>query len=323
MITGGAGFIGSHLVDALVSRGAEVVILDNLSSGKIDNISHHQGNPNVKFIKGDLLNPQDIEPAVNDCEIVFHLAANPDVRTGSSNPQSHFNQNVMATYNLLEVLRKKNNVKVLAFTSSSTVYGEAPTPTPEDYGELKPISVYGATKLACEALISAYAHSYGFRAIIYRLANIIGSRSTHGVIVDFIKKLSENPSELEILGDGTQKKSYLHVSDCIDAMLLAIEKTSNQVDIFNIGSEDQINVMTIARLVVEEMGLKNVKFKLTGGVHGGRGWIGDVKNMLLDISKLKGLGWKPRFNSLEAVRRTIREILKGGAAKIRNRPESY
>jgi len=227
LVTGGAGFIGSHLVDALVSRGAEVTILDNLSSGKIDNISHHQGNPNVKFIKGDLLNPQDIEPAVKDCEIIFHLAANPDVRAGSSDLQNHFNQNVMATYNLLEVLRKKSNVEVLAFTSSSTVYGEALTPTPEDYGELKPISVYGATKLACEALISAYAHSYGFRAVIYRLANIVGSRSTHGVIFDFIKKLSENPSQLEILGDGTQKKSYLHVSDCIDAMLLAIEKTCN------------------------------------------------------------------------------------------------
>ena len=309
LVTGGAGFIGSHLVDALVSRGAEVTILDNLSSGKIDNISHHQGNPNVKFIKGDLLNPQDIELAVNDCEIVFHLAANPDVRAGSSDPQSHFNQNVVATYNLLEVLRRKSEVRVLAFTSSSTVYGEAPTPTPEDYGELKPISVYGATKLACEALISAYAHSYGFRAIIYRLANIIGSRSTHGVIFDFIKKLSENPSELEILGDGTQKKSYLHVSDCIDAMLLAIEKTSSQVDIFNIGSEDQIDVMTIARFVVEEMGLKNVKFKLTGGIDGGRGWVGDVKHMLLDISKIKRLGWKPRYNSAEAIRRAVKEVL--------------
>ena len=156
--------------------------------------------------------------------------------------------------------------------------------------------------------------------MIYRLANIVGSRSTHGVIFDFFKKLSESPSELEILTDGTQKKSYLHVSDCIDAMLLAIEKTSNQVDIFNIGSEDQVDVMTIASLMVEERGLKNVKFKLTGGIDGGRGWIGDVKNMLLDVSKLKGLGWKPRFNSLEAVRRTIREILEEDVAKIRNRP---
>ena len=309
LVTGGAGFIGSHLVDALVSRGAEVTILDNLSSGKIDNISHHLRKSTVKFIKGDLLNPQDIELAVNDCEIIFHLAANPDVREGSSNPQSHFNQNVVATYNLLEVLRRKSEVRVLAFTSSSTVYGEAPTPTPEDCGELKPISVYGATKLACEALISAYAHSYGFRAVIYRLANIIGSRSTHGVIVDFIKKLSKNPSELEILGDGTQKKSYLHVSDCIDAMLLAIEKISNEVEIFNIGSEDQVDVLTIAKIVVGEMGLKDVKFRLTGGVDGGRGWVGDVKNMLLDVSRLKKLGWKPRYNSAEAVRQVVKEIL--------------
>jgi len=309
LVTGGAGFIGSHLVDALVSRGIEVRILDNLSSGRIENISHHLRGSKVRFFKGDLLNPEDIESVIKDCEVVFHLAANPDVRRGSDEPQTHFNQNIVATYNLLEALRKKGCADVLVFTSSSTVYGEAPIPTPEDYGGLEPISVYGASKLACEAMISAYAHSYGFKAVIFRLANIIGSRMTHGVVIDFIRKLRQNPHELEILGDGTQRKSYLHVSDCINAMLLGMEHANNRVEVFNVGSEDQVDVLTIARIVVEEMGLNNVRFKLTGGVDGGRGWIGDVKNMLLDISKLKKLGWRPRYNSAEAVRRTVREVI--------------
>ena len=174
---------------------------------------------------------------------------------------------------------------------------------------LRPISVYGASKLACEALISAYAHSYGFDAHIYRLANIVGPRSRHGVIVDFVKKLSENPKELEILGDGTQNKSYLYVDDCVKTLLLSLERPFRRFEIFNVGSEDQVDVLTIARIVTEEMGLTNVKFRLRGGLNGGRGWIGDVKNMLLDISKLKKVGWKPRYNSSEAVRLTVKKIL--------------
>ena len=199
----------------------------------------------------------------------------------------------------------------LIFTSTSTVYGE-PTkiPTPEDYAPLKPISTYGASKLACEALISAYAYTYGFNAIIIRLANIVGPRSKHGVIYDFIQKLNKNPTQLEILGDGTQNKSYLYISDCIEAMLLGPEKTTEPVEIYNVGSEDQIDVKTIAEIVAEEMGLENVEFKFTGGVDGGRGWKGDVKNMLLDISKIKTLGWKPKHNSEQAMRRSTKDILK-------------
>jgi len=197
----------------------------------------------------------------------------------------------------------------LIFTSTSTVYGE-PTkiPTPEDYAPLKPISTYGASKLACEALISAYAYTYDFKAIIIRLANIIGPRSKHGVIYDFIQKLNKNPTQLEILGDGTQSKSYLYVSDCIEAMLLGLEKSTEPVEIYNVGSEDQVDVKTIAQIIIEEMGLKNVKLTFTGGVDGGRGWKGDVKNMLLDIDKIKALGWKPKHNTQQATTETIKEL---------------
>jgi len=311
LVTGGAGFIGSHLVDALLRQKTNVNVLDNFSNGTKQNIKQHLNNNSLKLVKGDLSNKKDVSKALEDCDIVFHLAANPEVRLSSIDPETHFQQNVMATFNLLEATRITGSVEAFVFTSSSTVYGEpAQIPTPEDYAPLEPISVYGATKLACEALITAYAHTYGFKAIIYRLANIIGSRSQHGAIHDFIKKLRNNPEQLEILGDGTQTKSYLYITDCIEAMLLGLEKAIKRVEIFNLGSEDQINIKAIAQIVVEEMGLKNVKFKLTGGVDGGRGWKGDVKNMLLDVSRLKSIGWKPKLNSEEAVKQATKDLVK-------------
>ena len=311
LVTGGAGFIGSHMVDALMSDDAEVRVLDNLSNGTLNNIQRWLRDSSFEFIKGDLLNEKDLERAVDECEVIFHLAANPEVRIGASAPEIHFEQNVVATYRLLEAMRRSGSSDLLVFTSSSTVYGDASEiPTPEDYGPLKPISIYGASKLASEALISSYASTYGFRAIICRLANIIGPRSRHGVIYDFIWKLRKNQEELEILGDGTQAKSYLYIDDCISAILTIIKETRGEVEIFNIGSEDWVDVKTIAKIVVEEMGLKNVSFRFTGGVDGGRGWKGDVKYMLLSIEKLRSLGWKPRFNSAEAVRKTAKEILK-------------
>lgn len=303
LITGGAGFIGSHLVDAFMNRNVNVHVLDNLSNGSRKNIKRWLNNPKFTFIHGDLLNTADIEKVLNQCENVHHLAANPEVRLSSVKPEIHYRQNIKATYNLLEAIRKNGGVKTLTFMSSSTVYGEATKiPTPEDYAPLEPISIYGASKLACEALIIAYANTYGFKTIIFRLANIIGPRSKHGVIYDFIQKLNKNPRELEILGDGTQTKSYLHVKDCIKAILACLEKAKGRVQTFNVGSEDQTNVKTTAKIVTEEMELKNVKFKFTGGVDGGRGWKGDVKNMLLDVKKLKTLGWKPTYSSEEAVK---------------------
>ncbi|MBX5329172.1 NAD-dependent epimerase/dehydratase family protein [Candidatus Bathyarchaeota archaeon A05DMB-5] len=310
-VTGGAGFIGSHLVDAFLAQKAVVNVLDNFSSGTKQNVKQHLNNSNFKLVKGDLLNEKDVSEAIENCDIVFHLAANPEVRLSSIDPKTHFQQNIVVTFNLLETARKTGNVEAFAFTSSSTVYGEPEQiPTPEDYAPLEPISVYGATKLACEAMITAYAHTYGFKAVIYRLANVIGSRSQHGVIYDFIKKLRNNPKQLEILGDGTQTKSYLYITDCIDALLLGLERARKPIEVFNVGSEDQVNVKTIAKIVVEEMKLKNVKFKVTGGVEGGRGWKGDVKNMLLDVSRLKSLGWKPKLTSEEAVRQATKDLVK-------------
>jgi len=310
LITGGAGFIGSHLVDVLMKLGVRVRVFDNLSSGRLENLNSWLGNPRFEFRNGDLLDVDKVFKAVEDSCIVFHLAANPEVRSSSINPIRHFRENVVTTLNLLEAIRKVGNVKMFIFTSSSTVYGEANNvPTSEDYAPLKPISVYGATKLACEGLISAYAHTFGFKAIIYRLANIIGPRSKHGVVYDFVSKLRNNPKILEILGDGTQKKSYLYVTDCIKAILLGLKRPGEYVEIYNVGSDDQVDVKTIAQIVVEEMGLKQVRFIFTGGVDGGRGWKGDVKNMLLDTTKLKSLGWRPRYNSVQAVRKTVKELL--------------
>ena len=322
LVTGGAGFIGSHLTDALIARRINICVFDNLTAGTLQNIKPWLKDPNFNFIKGDLLNSADLTKIEKTrFELVFHMAANPEVRAGSTNPDIHFQQNTVATYKLLEAIRKTKNKPTLIFTSTSTVYGE-PTkiPTPEDYAPLKPISTYGASKLACEAMISAYAYTYGFKALIYRLANIIGPRSKHGVIYDFIQKLNKNPKELEILGDGTQTKSYLYITDCAEAMLLGLEKSTEQVEIYNVGSKDQINVKTIAEIVAEEMGLQGVKFKFTGGVDGGRGWKGDVKNMLLDITKIKSLGWKPKHNSKQAIKKatqhTITELLKSEKPKL-------
>ncbi|AFK22126.1 NAD-dependent epimerase/dehydratase family protein [Pyrococcus sp. ST04] len=310
LVTGGAGFIGSHLVDALVEKGYKVRVLDDLSAGSLDNLKNSIDR--IEFIKGDMRNFETVKEAVEGVEVVFHLAANPEVRISSQSPELLYETNVLITYNLLQAI-KDSSVDYLIFTSSSTVYGDAKKiPTPEDYAPLEPISVYGGAKLAAEALISGYAHIFGFRALIFRLANIIGKRSNHGVIYDFINKLRRNPEELEILGDGTQRKSYLHVSDTVEGILHIFEHFKGEgkiYDVYNLGSEDWITVREIAEIVSEEMGL-NPRFKFTGGVDGGRGWKGDVKLMLLDISKAKSTGWRPRMNSYEAVRKTVRELLE-------------
>jgi len=306
MVTGGAGFIGSHIVDRLMKEGNEVVVYDNLSSGKMEFIEHHMNNEKFTFIEADLLNFEKLRESVKDIDIIYHVAANPDVKLGAQDTKVHFEQNVKATYNLLEAMRI-NDVEDIIFTSTSTVYGEANViPTPEDYGPLVPISLYGASKLAAEAFIMSYSHTFGMKAVIYRFANIVGPRSTHGVIYDFIMKLKRNPKELEILGDGTQTKSYLYVEDCVDAIVFGYKNRKKDVEIFNIGSEDWINVRRIADIVVEEMGLKNVSYRFTGGK---RGWKGDVPKMLLSIEKIKDYGWKPKHNSEESVRLTARHLI--------------
>ncbi len=263
LVTGGAGFIGSHLVERLLLQN-EVTVLDNFSSGKREFLVPHQDNPDFHLLEGDLKDAGILEKAIEGKDLVFHLAANPDVKLGAENTSVHLEQNVQATYNLLEAMRK-NGVRRIAFTSTSTVYGEAATvPTPEDYGPLLPISLYGASKLSCEALISSYCHTFEMQSWVYRFANIVGERGTHGVLVDFIRKLRENPERLEILGSGKQRKSYLEVKDCVQAMVDTVEGSGDETNVFNIGSTDSVDVTEIADIVVEQMGLNGCRVRLYG-----------------------------------------------------------
>jgi UDP-glucose 4-epimerase len=306
LVTGGAGFIGSHLTEELLKEGQKVAVLDNFSNGKTENIQHLRNIASLTLVKEDLKKPKKLRQLVSASDTIFHLAANPEVKLGETDPKTHFEENILATFNLLEALRKSGKPKTLVFASTSTVYGEAKqVPTPEDYGPLIPISTYGASKLACEALITSYAYTFNHRALILRLANIIGPRSNHGVIVDFIKKIKANPNELTILGDGKQEKSYLYITDCIEAIIHLTEifsKSKERIDVFNVGSNDKVTVTQIAKTVAKEMNTPRVKFKFTGGVDGGRGWKGDVKTMQLSINKLVKTGWKPTYTSRQAVK---------------------
>ena len=303
IVTGGAGFIGSHVVDRLVAEKQEVVVLDNLSAGYEEFIRPHFDKENFSFYKMDILH-DDISSLFVGADEVWHLAANPEVRLGAEDTRVHLDQNIIATYNVLEAMRT-NGVKRLLFTSTSTVYGDADKlPTPEEYPTI-PISLYGASKLACEALIAAYCHTFDMQAWLYRFANVIGRRSSHGVIYDFINKIRANPAELEILGDGKQTKSYIYVSDCIKAMFAGLDAKEEGVNIFNIGTDEMTSVQRIAEIVCEEM-QASPEFRFTGGA---RGWKGDVPVMLLDATKLKKLGWTEMFDSEEAVRKATNDLL--------------
>ncbi|TAJ44222.1 NAD-dependent epimerase/dehydratase family protein [Methanofollis fontis] len=307
IVTGGAGFIGSHTVDVLAGRGDEVVVIDNLSAGSTDNIAEHLKSGTVRLVQADLLD-DGWQAILDGADRVYHIAADPDVRGSAQAPGGQVQNNIVATQRVLDAMRE-HSVPELVFTSTSTVYGEAKTiPTPEHYTPMYPISVYGASKLACEALISAYAHSFSMQAWIFRFANIIGERSGHGVITDFIRKLRENPKELEILGDGRQTKSYLDVRECVGGFEYAVAHADETVNTFNIGSEDWIDVVSIADIIVEEMGLSDVAYRFTGGA---RGWVGDVPRMQLSVDAMKGLGWTPALGSEESVRTTVRAILQG------------
>jgi len=313
LVTGGAGFIGSHITEALLSKRHKVTILDDFSNGKMENIRHLLSNPSLTLVKEDLKKPRKLLSIVKASDLIFHFAANPDVKIGETDPETHFEENIIATHNLLETMRKSGKPKTLVFASTSTVYGEPEqAPTREDYGPMIPISTYGASKLACEALISSYAYTFDHRALILRLANIVGPRSNHGVIVDFIRKIRANPRELEILGDGKQEKSYMYISDCIDATMHLTNSFSHgnkKVEIFNLGSNDKVTVAQIAEIVSEEMKTYKIKCKFTGGVDGGRGWKGDVKTMQLSIDKLIKTGWKPKQSSKHAVRLAAKALI--------------
>lgn len=284
-VTGGAGFIGSHLIDRLVDSD-RITVYDNLSSGRREFIQHHLGKGNFNFVQADLLDFDALNKAIASHDVVFHLAANPDARIGITNTNLDLQQGAVATYNLLEAMRL-NEISEIVFASSSTVYGEAGTnAVAEDYGPLLPISLYGAGKLACEGLISAFCHLFDMQSWIFRFANVVGPRASHGVIFDFINKLSQNPRELEILGDGTQEKPYLYIDDCLNGILFGWEHSQEQVNVLNLGADSSTNVTAIANMVVAAMRLDEVRFNYSGG---SRGWRGDVPQVRFDMTRMKDL----------------------------------
>ncbi|MFA5317705.1 MAG: NAD-dependent epimerase/dehydratase family protein [Dehalococcoidales bacterium] len=305
-VTGGAGFIGSHLTDRLAEQG-QVTVYDNLSSGKIEFIEHHLDNRNFSFIQADLFDIDTLRAAMEGQDIVFHLAANPDIRAGIQKTDLDLKQGTLATYNVLEAMRL-DGIKKIIFASSSVVYGETPVkPISEDYGPLQPISLYGASKLAGEGLITAFCHLFGFQAWIFRFANVAGGRATHGIILDLINKIRQDPTEVEVLGTGTQSKPYIHVDDCVDGILWGFEHASEKVNVLNLGTASFTRVSTIAETLIKELGLANIRIKYTGDE---RGWPGDVPQVRFDTSRMNRLGWKARYSSDKAVLKAIKSVLE-------------
>lgn len=306
VVTGGAGAIGSVLVRVLLARGAEVRVIDDLSSGRRDHLLALPGASRLAITVADVREPSGYAEQFRGASEVWHLAASSDIRRGSADASLDFEHGSLATFRVLETARL-HDVPRFFYSSSSTVYGFPKVfPTPEDYGPLEPQSLYGAAKLAGEGMCSAYAHSYGMRAFVFRFANIIGPNMTHGVLYDFFEKLRRDPVRLEVLGDGRQSKSYLRTEDCVDAMLQVGERAREAVNIFNLGTADRTSVREIAEKVVRAHGGR-ARIEYTGGE---RGWVGDVPQQLLAIDKVSALGWRPRFSSSAAVDRTIEEMLE-------------
>lgn len=306
LITGGAGFIGSHLDDALIARGHNITVVDNLVLGRIENIQHLMATPNFKFVKADLLD-MDIMRTVfaeGNFDMVYHLAANSDIQKGGKDPMVDYNLTFNTTFNVLQLL-KEFEIKKFFFASTSAIYGETYDVLSEDYGPLKPVSNYGAGKLASEAFISAFSSTYGIQTWITRFPNVVGERFTHGVIYDFIKKLRNTPEELEVLGNGEQCKPYVYVKDLVEAILYVIDHTNEKYNVYMIGSDSRTKVKEIAAMVIEEMGL-NATIRYTGG---DRGWVGDVPEFRYDLTKINKLGWTAPHNSNESVRLAIQKAL--------------
>lgn len=306
LITGGAGFIGSHLDDALIARDHNLTVVDNLVLGRKENIEHLIGNPSFGFIEADLLDMPKMREifAEGKFDMVYHLAANSDIQKGGKDPMVDYNLTFNTTFNVLQLL-KEFEIKKFFFASTSAIYGETYDVLNEDYGPLKPVSNYGAGKLASEAFISAFSSTYGIQTWITRFPNVVGERFTHGVIYDFIKKLRNNPKELEVLGNGEQCKPYVYVKDLVEAILFVIDHASEKYNVYMIGSDSRTKVKEIAAMVIEEMGLK-AKIRYTGG---DRGWVGDVPEFRYDLTKINKLGWTAPHNSNESVRLAIQKAL--------------
>jgi UDP-glucose 4-epimerase len=304
IVTGGAGFIGSHVVDQLLSLGSRVTVYDNFSTGNQLNLAAHSRDPRLKIVRGDTLDLGALQQAMAGADTVFHFQANADVRGGIQHTRIDLEQNTISTWNVLDAMRT-TGAKTLVFASSATVYGEPSVfPTPEDIPLIQ-TSLYGASKAAGESMIHAYAEYFGLRTLCFRFVSWIGPRYSHGVVVDFLKKLHGDPTVMEILGDGSQQKSYLDVRDGIAGIFMALQRAEGSKSVFNLGHDDFINVMEVARIVIDEAGLRGVRLQTTGGK---RGWLGDSPMVHLDTSRVKQLGWGPKIPIEEGIRSTVRHL---------------
>ncbi len=304
LVTGGAGFIGSNLVDRLLQIGGQVVAYDNFSTGQERFLENALAQRNFALVRGDLLDVPALTHAMQGVDVVFHLAANADVRFGTEHPRKDLEQNTIATFNVLEAMRA-NGVRRIAFSSTGSIYGEPEVfPTPERAPFPVQTSLYGASKLAGEGLIQAYCEGFGFQGYIFRFVSILGERYTHGHVFDFYKRLQQNPDELCVLGNGQQRKSYLYVQDCIDAILCAIEKAQDKVNIFNLGTDETCQVNESIGWITAHLGLAP-RLNYTGGE---RGWIGDSPFISLDCSRIRQLGWKPTLTIREGILRTLKYL---------------
>src|SRR5687768_2951222 len=300
-VTGAAGFIGSNLIDRLLQDGHDVTGLDNFSTGQMRFLGEACQNDRFKLVQADVLDLPALTNAMSGADFVFHLAANADVRFGTEHPRKDLEQNTIATYNVLEAMRA-SNVRRIGFSSTGSVYGEAQVfPTPEDAPFPVQTSLYGASKLAGEGLIQAYCEGYGFQGYIFRFVSILGERYSHGHVFDFYKKLLQNPDELHVLGDGHQRKSYLYVQDCIDAILFVIENAREKVNIYNLGTDEYCEVNDSIGWICGHLGL-NPQRIYSGG---DRGWIGDNPFIFLDTSKVRALGWKPKLTIQQGIIHTL------------------
>jgi UDP-glucose 4-epimerase len=307
-ITGGAGFIGSHLTETLLARGQHVTVLDNLSNGQQDWLREMRSHSSFCFQQTDLRNPERLAEMLHGADVVWHLAANTNMVIGAESTRVDIENGILSTHNLLEAMRR-STAKKLLFSSSGAIYGDIQRPpASEEYGPLLPVSLYGAAKLACEGLISAYCSIFGMRAWIFRFGNVLGARMSHGVIFDFIRKLKNDPTELEILGDGSAEKNYILVEEVVEGMLHAFERAQPLCEVYNLGSPSTTRVTDIARIVLEEMGLTGVKLRFSGGA---RGWPGDQPRVYMDVSKMRGMGWTTRHSSHDAVRIATHRYLGG------------
>ena len=306
-VTGACGFIGSNLVDRLLKDGYKVVGWDNRSTGRIEFLNVALNNPNFTLIEGDNLNISALSDAMIGCDVVFHLAANADVRFGLNHPSKDLNQNTIATFNVLQAM-KECGIKKIIFSSTGSVYGESKKiPTPENDEFPIQTSLYGASKVACESMIQAYSEGYGFESYIFRFVSILGERYTHGHIFDFYKQLIEHPDHLNVLGDGTQRKSYLYVQDCVDAMLHVLSlKSETKINIYNLGTDEYVQVNDSVRFILEHLNLKP-EIRYSGG---NKGWIGDNPFIFLDTTKIRNTGWNAKLTIKQGVISTLTWLQK-------------